>query len=88
MVSHDRAFIRAVCREIVELENGKFVRYPMGWDRYVVERELGGHEWMVAGANPDPAIVSARWIACFSPSAVSGSPKPITVCPLRISARS
>jgi ATP-binding cassette subfamily F protein 3 len=39
MVSHDRAFIRAVCREIVELENGKFVRYPMGWDKYVVERD-------------------------------------------------
>jgi ATP-binding cassette subfamily F protein 3 len=39
MVSHDRAFIRAVCREIVELENGKFVRYPMGYDRYVVERD-------------------------------------------------
>src|SRR5450432_680044 len=39
MVSHDRAFIRAVCREIVELESGKFVRYPMGWDRYVVERD-------------------------------------------------
>jgi ATP-binding cassette subfamily F protein 3 len=39
MVSHDRAFIRAVCREIVELEGGKFVRYPMGWDRYVVERD-------------------------------------------------
>ena len=39
MVSHDRAFIRAVCREIVELENGKFVRYPMGWDKYVIERD-------------------------------------------------
>src|SRR5450432_2022261 len=39
MVSHDRAFIRAVCREIVELESGKFVRYPMGYDRYVVERD-------------------------------------------------
>jgi ATP-binding cassette subfamily F protein 3 len=39
MVSHDRAFIRAVCREIVELEGGKFVRYPMGWDKYVVERD-------------------------------------------------
>jgi ATP-binding cassette subfamily F protein 3 len=39
MVSHDRAFIRAVCREIVELESGKFVRYPMGWDKYVVERD-------------------------------------------------
>jgi ATP-binding cassette subfamily F protein 3 len=39
MVSHDRAFIRAVCREIVELENGKLVRYPMGWDKYLVERD-------------------------------------------------
>jgi ATP-binding cassette subfamily F protein 3 len=39
MVSHDRAFIRAVCREIVELEGGKLVRYPMGWDKYVVERD-------------------------------------------------
>src|SRR5882724_3129649 len=39
MVSHDRAFIRAVCREVVELENGKLVRYPMGWDRYVIERD-------------------------------------------------
>ncbi len=39
LVSHDRAFIRAVCKEIVELENGKFVRYPFGYDKYVVERE-------------------------------------------------
>jgi ATP-binding cassette, subfamily F, member 3 len=39
LVSHDRAFIRAVCREIVELENGKLVRYPFGYDKYVVERD-------------------------------------------------
>jgi len=39
LVSHDRAFIRAVCREIVELENGKFVRYAFGYDKYVVERD-------------------------------------------------
>src|SRR4029079_14680010 len=39
LVSHDRAFIRAVCREIIELENGKFVRYPFGYDKYVVERD-------------------------------------------------
>src|SRR5450432_2296900 len=39
LVSHDRAFIRAVCREIVELENGKLVRYPFAYDRYVVERD-------------------------------------------------
>jgi ATP-binding cassette subfamily F protein 3 len=39
MVSHDRAFMRATCKEIVELADGKFVRYPFGYDRYVVERE-------------------------------------------------
>jgi ATP-binding cassette subfamily F protein 3 len=39
LVSHDRAFIRAVCREIVELEAGKFVRYPFSYDKYVVERD-------------------------------------------------
>ena len=39
LVSHDRAFIRAVCREIVELESGKFVRYASGYDKYVVERD-------------------------------------------------
>jgi ATP-binding cassette, subfamily F, member 3 len=39
LVSHDRAFIRAVCREMVELEGGKFVRYPFTYDKYVVERD-------------------------------------------------
>ena len=38
-MSHDRAFIRAVCREIIDLEDGKFVRYPFGYDKYVVERD-------------------------------------------------
>jgi ATP-binding cassette subfamily F protein 3 len=39
LVSHDREFIRATCKEIVELEDGKFVRYPFGYDKYVVERD-------------------------------------------------
>ena len=40
LVSHDRYFLRAVCRDIVELEAGKAVVYPGGgYDRYVVERE-------------------------------------------------
>ncbi|HEX6834993.1 MAG TPA: ABC-F family ATP-binding cassette domain-containing protein, partial [Polyangia bacterium] len=39
LVSHDRYFLRAVCRDIVELEAGKTVVYPGGYDRYVVERE-------------------------------------------------
>ncbi len=38
LVSHDRAFIQRTCREVVELEGGRFVRYPHGYDRYVVER--------------------------------------------------
>jgi ATP-binding cassette subfamily F protein 3 len=39
LVSHDRYFLRAVCRDIVELEAGKAVVYPGGYDKYVVERE-------------------------------------------------
>ncbi len=39
MVSHDREIIRATCKELVELEDGKFVRYPFGYDKYVVERD-------------------------------------------------
>jgi ATP-binding cassette subfamily F protein 3 len=39
LVSHDRAFIQRTCKEIIELEGGKFVRYPFGYDKYVVERD-------------------------------------------------
>ncbi len=38
LVSHDRTFIQRTCREMVELEGGKFVRYPFRYDRYVTER--------------------------------------------------
>jgi ATP-binding cassette subfamily F protein 3 len=39
LVSHDRYFLRAVCRDIVELEHGQAIVFPGGYDRYVVERE-------------------------------------------------
>src|SRR4051794_15921252 len=39
LVSHDRYFLRAVCTELVELEDGKAVVFPFGYDKYVVERE-------------------------------------------------
>ncbi len=39
LVSHDRYFLRAVCRDIVEVEGGRVVQFPGGYDRYVVERE-------------------------------------------------
>jgi ATP-binding cassette, subfamily F, member 3 len=38
LVSHDRYFLRATCNEIVELEGGRAVRFPGGYDKYVVER--------------------------------------------------
>ena len=38
LVSHDRTFIQRTCREMVELEGGRFVRYPFRYDRYQVER--------------------------------------------------
>ena len=39
VVSHDRAFIQHTCREIIELEDGDFVRYAYPYDQYVVERD-------------------------------------------------
>jgi ATP-binding cassette, subfamily F, member 3 len=39
VVSHDRTFIQRTCREIVELEDGAFVRYAYAYDQYVVERD-------------------------------------------------
>jgi ATP-binding cassette, subfamily F, member 3 len=39
VVSHDRTFIQRTCREIVELEDGAFVRYAYPYDQYVVERD-------------------------------------------------
>ena len=39
VVSHDRAFIQRTCREVIELEDGEFVRYAYPYDKYVVERD-------------------------------------------------
>jgi len=39
LVSHDRYFLRAVCKDIVELEAGKAVLFPGGYDKYTVERQ-------------------------------------------------
>jgi ATP-binding cassette subfamily F protein 3 len=39
LVSHDRYFLRAVCNEIVELENGRAVVFTGGYDKYLDERE-------------------------------------------------
>jgi ATP-binding cassette subfamily F protein 3 len=39
VVSHDRTFIQRTCREILELEDGDFVRYAYPYDQYVVERD-------------------------------------------------
>jgi ATP-binding cassette subfamily F protein 3 len=39
LVSHDRYFLRAVCRDIVELEAGRAIVFRGGYDKYVVERE-------------------------------------------------
>ncbi len=39
LVSHDRYFLRAVCKEIVDVEAGTLVRYSGGYDRYVVEHK-------------------------------------------------
>ncbi|MBN2574168.1 MAG: ABC-F family ATP-binding cassette domain-containing protein [Deltaproteobacteria bacterium] len=39
LVSHDRTFVQRTCREIIEIEDAKFVRYAYPYDQYVVERD-------------------------------------------------
>jgi ATP-binding cassette subfamily F protein 3 len=39
VVSHDRAFLDAVCKEIVEVDGGELERYVGGWRAYVAGRE-------------------------------------------------
>ena len=39
LVSHDRAFLRATCEGIVEVERRSIARYPGGWDSYKRQRE-------------------------------------------------
>jgi ATP-binding cassette, subfamily F, member 3 len=39
LVSHDRYFLDAVCREIVEVDGGELERYPGGWSAYVKDRD-------------------------------------------------
>ena len=38
VISHDRYFLQAVCNEIVDLEDGDLVRYPMSYEKYLVAR--------------------------------------------------
>ena len=57
LVSHDRYFLRAVCRDIVEIEAGKAVTYPGGYDRYVVER-VERHERLNAAYERQAAEIA------------------------------
>jgi ATP-binding cassette subfamily F protein 3 len=57
LVSHDRYFLRAVCRDIVELEAGKAIVFRGGYDKYVVEREER-HERLNAAYDRQQATIA------------------------------
>jgi ATP-binding cassette subfamily F protein 3 len=57
LVSHDRYFLRSVCSQIVELEDGEAVVFPFGYDKYVVEREAR-HERMEAAYERQQAEIA------------------------------
>ena len=56
LVSHDRYFLRAVCNEIVELEDGQAVPFPFGYEKYVIEREAR-HQRMEAAYERQKAEI-------------------------------
>jgi ATP-binding cassette subfamily F protein 3 len=39
LVSHDRTFLDSVCKEIVEVDDGRLERYGGGWSQYVAQRD-------------------------------------------------
>jgi ATP-binding cassette subfamily F protein 3 len=57
LVSHDRYFLRAVCKDIVELEDGEAIQFTGGYDKYLVERE-GRHERMNAAFERQAAEIA------------------------------
>src|SRR5205085_2427230 len=57
LVSHDRYFLRAVCKDIVELEDGEAIQFTGGYDKYVVEREER-HERMNAAFERQAAEIA------------------------------
>jgi ATP-binding cassette subfamily F protein 3 len=57
LVSHDRYFLRAVCNEIVELEDGEAIQFTGGYDKYLVEREER-HERMNAAFERQAAEIA------------------------------
>ncbi|MBQ7263975.1 MAG: ABC-F family ATP-binding cassette domain-containing protein [Synergistaceae bacterium] len=40
-VSHDRRFLADVARQIADLDRGRLTLWPYGYERYLVERQLG-----------------------------------------------
>jgi ATP-binding cassette subfamily F protein 3 len=57
LVSHDRYFLRAVCKEIVEVEDGEAIVFTGGYDKYIVEREER-HERMNAAFERQQAEIA------------------------------
>ncbi len=39
LISHDRALLRSLAREILEVSHGRCTRFPCGFDRYRIERK-------------------------------------------------
>jgi ATP-binding cassette subfamily F protein 3 len=57
LVSHDRYFLRAVCKDIVELEDGEAIQFTGGYDKYLAEREER-HERMNAAFERQAAEIA------------------------------
>ncbi|TWT63005.1 ABC-F family ATP-binding cassette domain-containing protein [Rubinisphaera italica] len=65
-VSHDRHFVKRVCTQVIEVQDGRVAYYPGDYDSYLyrVEKEIDDHEAERAGgsaaASNDPAPKSGK----------------------------
>jgi ATP-binding cassette subfamily F protein 3 len=66
VVSHDRVFLDRVATEVRELENGRLTDYPVGFTRYLEEKELRREQAESANAQLDAKIAQlSRFVERF-----------------------
>ena len=59
-ISHDRTFVHLVATQIVEIDNGRILRYPGTYDEYVYHLEMRAHAGSDAGTSAGTGAAAAR----------------------------
>jgi len=55
-ISHDRAFLNAICEMIVEISRGRLTKYTGGYDSYVIQKQAREEQYAAAYKNQQREI--------------------------------